>query len=446
MGKKVVHDKVRTELHLADKALTAEDAKKLLGWETPKEGKEKDWETWVFKDLEGNKVRLNNNKANRPFKMTLAKRYANEMLRGKWHFNGEPITFNRLNELDSGQHRLVALILAEQERLQSPNKWASYGIKGPLSVEALVVYGISEKNEVADTIDIGQKRSLGDVIFRRHEFAEPNEKEQKRLSTILAGAIRLVWIRLGGGKVSDAPHFPHSEALEFLEKHPQINKAVQWVWNEEGGSGIDGKKISSLLSPAYAAGMMYLMGTCKSDPEGEEIKYTTWSKAEKFWTLLANGANLTEGDPILTLTKAMPKVDASGGKGRDILCGLIAKAWNAFIDGEKLDAKEIRIKEQTNKDTGKRELAEYPRVGGLDIEREPVRIEEAGGYAVGDKCWVHDANGVHWSGLVTGFTDEDHAEVLADEAFRENKEENETYEVAVVDLREDEPKSEKEAA
>ncbi|WP_230684294.1 hypothetical protein, partial [Streptococcus pneumoniae] len=84
---------------------------------------------FLFRDLEGNKIRLKNNNTNRPFRKSLAIRYANEMLRRKWSLNGETIIFDSKDMCQSGQHRLVGLILAEQMRKDDDQKeeWEQYG-------------------------------------------------------------------------------------------------------------------------------------------------------------------------------------------------------------------------------------------------------------------------------------------------------------------------------
>ena len=57
------------------------------------------------------------NNSNRPMSQGVAKLYANEMLRGQWKCNGEPIIFsiddNDMEHLISGQHRLQGLVLAQ---------------------------------------------------------------------------------------------------------------------------------------------------------------------------------------------------------------------------------------------------------------------------------------------------------------------------------------------
>jgi len=285
-----------------DGPLSVDEMKGLLGWEEEPEGK--DWgDDYLFKDLNKKKIRLTNNKTNRPFRITLARRYGSEMLRGKWKLNGEPFIFDRFGMTQDGQHRGTGFILAEQERQLDPKYWAGeYGQRGPLSIDALIVTGISEKAEVVDTLGLGQKRSLGDVLFRRKEFAGIKEKEQKRLANVLGGALRLVWLRTGGKAITDAPWFPHSEALDFLQTHPDIVKAVETVFKMENGSGADGKRISTKLSLAYAAGMFYLM-------ELQRRTRTSLKKPERLTgRLLARQRNFGEALRTRTLCPRVPRL------------------------------------------------------------------------------------------------------------------------------------------
>jgi len=417
-----------------DGGLTAEDAKQILGWEPEPEKEKWSGEEYTFKDRTGTKVRLGNNPTNRPFRMTLANRWASEMLRGKWSLNGETIVVDCEGDVADGQHRLVGLVLAEQSRAANPDKWG----KKPIEVPALIVTGVSDKPEVTDTLNLGQKRSLGDVIFRRREFENLTESEQKKIARILAGALRLVWLRVGGKTVSDAPHFPHSEALEFLGKHPYLVDASAYVFNEEGGGGAEGRLISSRISLGYAAGLLYLGATAKSDPDKDKPDRSLWEKAEEFWTLFASGAGLEKGSPILSLRGLLEKAEASGAKGRDAIIGMVAKAWNAFVDGKKLAPAECRIKERVDKDTGRRVLAEEPRMGGLDVEREPEpeaepepskgpkpkkpkpKLKEKGkdpnaGWKVADTAWFLDDKGVVTFGIIEGL-DKGQADIKAKES------------------------------
>lgn len=365
--------------------LTVEKAKELLGWEQEEEGKKEFEDDYLFKDLAGKKVRLNYNDTNRPFRMSLARRYMSEVLRKKWHLNGETLIFDRTGKVQDGQHRLVGLVLAEQERTKTKEQkdhWKTvYGWTGPVNVETIVVLGISEKDDVANSIGGGQKRSLGDVIFRTEDFGQLSDRDQQKHSNVLAGAARLAWIRLGGMTVSDAKHFPHSEARDFIEAHPGLVDCVKFIINEDGGGGAEGRKISSLLSLAYASGLLYLMGVAKTDVKKWEVNGTEaidtslMNKAQEFWVNFASGAGLGNDSPILALRRVLTSMETGSGGGRDEIVATVINAWNLWIEEESGTAKDIKPKKIKN-DAGKMVLAVMPRIGGLDIERLPIESDE----------------------------------------------------------------------
>lgn len=370
--------------------LTLDHAKELLGWTDEADGKEEFKNVFAFRDVNGHKIRLANNEKNRPFRRGLAMTYATENLRNKWRQNGETIAFDVRGDLVSGQHRLVGMIFAEQMRAKNPSYWKEDYGTSVIRMDCTVYLGIDDSKDVADTTDIGQKRSLGDVLFRNREFEDATEKEQQGLANILAGAVRLVWIRCGGLQVSDAKKFPHSEALQFMEQHPGILDAVKFIKNEDGGKESAGL-IKNQVSLAYAAAMCYLMTVCKTvtakfDKEGTPaLDFSMKDQAEKFWTLLANGIGLEKGSPILTLKHCLAGMEAGGALARDEITGLISAAWNYFIDDKIDDKKDVAtkdIKPKISKNTAGKKcilIADMPRVGGIDVVREKVTVEEVAG-------------------------------------------------------------------
>jgi len=417
MAKKEITVEVRTKDSKAG-PITADDAKAILGW-TTEEDAGKEFGTDYALKLGKVKVRFKNNPTNRPFRMTLAKRYANEMLRNKWALNGETIIIDRKENIQSAQHRLVAVILAEELRKADVEDAKRYGWRGPLSIEGIIVRGISDRKDVVDTLDIGQKRTLGDVIFRNHSFKGVKEKGQKQLATILAGATRLCWLRAGGKAVSDAPHFPHSEALDFVEDHPGLIESVRFVFEEEGGTGAEGKRLSCDISLAYAAGLHFLMTSAKTNPEAYDedgtVDDSLRSKADDFWVGFASGAGLDKGSPILSLKNALKRIDASGAIGRDEIIGTVINAFNLWLDGKKAaSVKDVKVKKTKDKKTGKLVIADHPR---LDVVREapeeddapeeaPVKDEvkkgkkSKKGWEVGNQAWVKEEDGEHWFGTI----------------------------------------------
>ena len=332
-------------------AITVDEAKEMIGW--TEEPKDEDWkDVFVLKDVFGKKIRLANNPSNRPFRKALAERYGNEHLRGEWSINLESIVFDTFGNVLQGQHRLIGLILGEQLREIDQDQWG----KTPLVFETAVGYGASPKN--ADTYDLVQTRSLGDVLYRHQKFGKKvTDKQQKRIATILSGALRLVWLRAGGKQVSFAPHFPHSEALEFYKEHPNILKSVNQIVETDNGEDGNERGISSLVSINYAAALHYLMVSAKSE-----------TKATEFWTKFASGEGLSKGDPILTLRQSLTRMDAASGSKRDAIIGSVVKAWLLWIEGKKATSKDIKVARK--KDGDRFIFSEFPRLGGIDSELE----------------------------------------------------------------------------
>lgn len=344
--------------------LTADIAKKILGWEETVES------PFLLSDFLGAKIICKNNDTNRPFRLPLAKRYANEVLRNKWRLNGETIVIDLKGKVQSGQHRLIGLILAEQMNDADPEKWEEYGWKRrDFGIETIIITGVSNNKDVVDTIDLGQKRTLGDVLYRNREFKgkDLTPKDQKRLNDILAGATRLAWIRATDTSVSHAPHFPHSEALQFMNDHPKLVECVEWIYNEESGTGTEGLKISRRISLPYAAALLYLMAASGTEAEGD-LDFRMETKAQEFWTLFANGGKFPAGSPIQLLRDYLPKVSASSGFARDEIIGLVIKAFNAWVDNKKLTHDELMLRRITNEVDGSVALNEWPRLGGIDVE------------------------------------------------------------------------------
>lgn len=375
------------ELHVHSYAngtqLTPDMAKEILGWQ---EVGEKD--QFHFFDPEDPKKRvfLGRNARNRPFRKGLADTLGLEILRGKWKLNGETIIVDRLADVQSGQHRLVGLILADIMKRTDFEKWSEYGWTEdePVTMETCIVYGIHEDDATINTIDTGQKRSLGDVLYRSRVFAGKSDKLLKKLTGQLANATRLVWLRHNGQNVSDAPSFPHSEALDFLEKHPKLLDAVEFIYGLDTGADKGGSRlISRYLNPGVAAGMMYLMGMSATDYdeylESGKIDDTLWAKGEEFWQRFVD-LDERPMDPVWCMRKMIPKLASGGTQVRDELNALIAKTFNAFIDDKEIDPVAEFDKttgmyssldvEKGEDDKGKVQLIEDPRMGGLDVPKE----------------------------------------------------------------------------
>ena len=256
------------------------------------------------------------NNSNRPMSQGVAKLYANEMLRGQWKCNGEPIIFsiddNDMEHLISGQHRLQGLVLAQQA-LEKEEVWPS----AQTEWDAVIVYGVP--HDTADTVDTGKTRTHSDVLFRDPwidtvipESWNDKISRRKTWTKTLAGAARLVWLIEGGAVVSSAPKFLISEMLDFLQsKHPELCTFVTMILDaNDADAGNKGLK----MSLPYVAALTYVASL---NPNGS-IDEDTADKLDGFINELAVGTGYEKGDPAWALAAYWNKLTAEpGSKDRD---------------------------------------------------------------------------------------------------------------------------------
>lgn len=399
--------------------ISVDEAKELLGWRVSTDEQEEH----TLLDLEENRICLDNNLTNRPYKGALARRWMSEILRGKWQLNGETIIIDKTGMVQSGQHSLCALVLAEQTRLKDKDKWAEHW-KKECYIEKLVVRGISDDDAVVDTIDLGQRRSLGDVIARNQTFAGLGKKEQARLSNDLASATRLVWERQGGKERRFAKEFPHSEAIDFLEDHPKLVECVKLI-NELNKEGAISKKIQR----GFASGLCYMMMHTSTDPneyfgEGEDTNVSALSEDNKeyatdFWTHFSDPEKLAADNPIRILSEKIATINSAGAVGRLKVIGSVVKTFNMYMDEGEFTTedpwKELQVAAHFDDDYVEK-LDETPRLGGIDYDIAESDAGAASGdftldlskkgkrkgkkWAAGDECWVAD-DADHWFGTIT---------------------------------------------
>lgn len=112
--------------------------------------------------------------------------YAADMKTGKWQFNGESIKFNENDELVDGQHRLMAIIKADEP------------------IKMLVIYGV--KNDV-NIYDSGKNRTLLETAC-----AYGLTKGAKDNSTL--GAARYL---ISGGFSTNA--VPKGVIMDYMKRH-----------------------------------------------------------------------------------------------------------------------------------------------------------------------------------------------------------------------------------
>lgn len=377
--RKVVHPELSAWECWGDKAITPEVAKEILGWEEETE-EVKFGSDYHLADLTGKKVRLRNSTRNRPFSTALCLVYVQELLNRRWQINGETVVIGKFGEVISGQHRLAAVVLADQKR-QAEVRWEENWGEGPVTLSTFAAVGVEETDEVVNTVDTGKPRSLSDTVYRSEHFADLVPKERNKASRACDWAIRLIQLRMG---IKDAmnPRKSHGASLEFLANHLTLRRLVRHVCEEDKGGNI-----SNLLTPGYASAVAYLMAASKSDPdtyvnkarEGNRLEkhldLTFLDRAESFWRLVGK-----EGDPNLKAVRERLKLYAKrkDSLGKEIPVSLDEKvailklAWDVFAkEGKIPTVAQVTPKYLPGEDGDENPVlkGDY-RLGGIDLGDE----------------------------------------------------------------------------
>lgn len=375
----VVYPEVRgtiRDVDHPDGPITSETAKALLGWEIITKGGGES----LLTDYEGNLICCKNNMTNRPFGMGDCERLVQEILRKRWSgpsgngktVNGEIIIVGKTGTIISGQHRLIAIVLAVQSWAKDPSRYPQWETEPVL--ETFLALGIDESDEVVNTVDTGKGRSLADVIFRSEYFRDLNSSDRKTCARAAEHAVRLLWDRTGVENAYDI-YRTHAEALAVLDNHRKLVDCIRHVTTENVEN-----KIGKLLPIGNAAALMYLMMTSKTDPkryyeadirDESLLDFSEEEAAETFWVNVAQGTGRFKHlhDAYTDLMIAAGESGLSQNERR----ALVVKAWLA---GEKLTRSSLELKYHIDKEDGTRRLEENPTVGGIDrgVTPEDVTI------------------------------------------------------------------------
>lgn len=386
-------------------AITAELAKGWLGWkeETEEEPFGEEFLLAIKRDNKSVKVRCTNNAHNRPFDEPWCKPRVQDILNRHWKFNMETIIIGKTGDVLSGQHRLIALILAQLE-LEGRNKshWIqpdgerpALWPEGVASIESLVAFGASEEAEVIRTLDNVKPRGLADVVFTM-EAANPHFKSKSKKDThamckIIDHTVRMLWHRVGQDANAFTKLRTNSEMVSFLDKHGRVYDAVRHIY-EQNKNGV----ISKCFTPGYSAAVLYLMAASKTDQikynvavrehgsSEEHMSLAHWNKARDFWTHVANEG----GEECKAVRKALTPTtkDKDGAEvklamSRDEKLAVLAKAWAAYLEKGSVEARDLKLKYSPPNEMGERSLEENPTFGGIDFgiggrEADPTPADE----------------------------------------------------------------------
>lgn len=237
---------------------------------------------------------LGENKQNRSLKTRYVRKLTGAITRGEWVLNGESIKFDVDGNLIDGQHRLAAVIEANQ------------------TIESLVVRNASR--EAQETVDVGLKRSLADALKIRGELSHSHTaaaigwfyRMQKGMSARVTGP---------GAKGTGGPDYPSvQQGIAILESNPGLRE-----------SRAMGSRLNAHLGiPTGLATALYYTFSSIDNQD-----------SEVFFEYLVGGANLGEKDPIHILRETLLRYNGQRPKPQQLMyAAVIIKGWNFYRKGQ----------------------------------------------------------------------------------------------------------------
>jgi hypothetical protein len=238
---------------------------------------------------------LGQNQGNRHLSPSVVQRYATDMRNGDWRVTGDPLRFTRDGRLLDGQHRLAAVIAAQ------------------VTVPMVVIRNVPDNAQ--EVIDSGLRRRLSDSLAMRGA----SDVLQ------LAATVRFSWWWDQG--FGDARRtYTNAQGLAYYERH-----AVHLVMGNRLASQVSTRPLLFRRS-AMAA----VMARITASGYGAD--------ADDFISKLRSGADLGEGEAILTLRRwsmnaAIGENQANLGSSdwaQQLYAAMAVKAWNAHAVGRPL--------------------------------------------------------------------------------------------------------------
>lgn len=240
---------------------------------------------------------LNQNTRNRKLSSLLVTKYADQMKQGLWHYDAEPIRFDKDGNLIDGQHRLWAIV------------------ESGTTQRFLVVRGLDTRAFV--TIDTGKVRSFPDILSIEYpELIQLNRMASVTRAVYLWEAgIRGKYLKPSQGNKT----VPNETMLDFFKANKEDIEAIV----------PEAHRISQKI-PAFTATMV---GLLKWIFEGIDVE-----DSDYFFDKLITGSGLEEGSPILALRRYAYRYaegkNTRSGLPFDIAIAVGIKAWNAYRKGD----------------------------------------------------------------------------------------------------------------
>lgn len=225
---------------------------------------------------------LQHNTHNRKISDKLVYIYAETMSEGEWRLNGEGIIFDKTGRLQSGQHRLLAVIEAG------------------VTISSVVVRGAEPENIYS--LESGRRRLMTDVLTLKGEIDVAN----------LAAALSWTWRWENHLMDRQGERPTHTHQLRVLEKHPELREELA-----------EGRRLNviGVGSAGFYAALFHQLHRIDAED------------ARMFWDHIATGEELRQDHPCYAWRRYMINVrnlPRDRVPAMPTLAALTVKAWNKY--------------------------------------------------------------------------------------------------------------------
>lgn len=226
---------------------------------------------------------------NRKISKSVVGKYIADMKEGRWKTTRQGLIFDTQGKIIDGQHRLTAVA------------------NGEVTV-AFWIYP-SEARDTFEALDQGYKRTAAHLLNTPYSMHVASGARY-----LAALADRDEWSMPRFARITNP------EIFDTVRIWPELTRMAELAVNVRGATSIIASPHLAILSQAA------------------RTEYGTPEKFEAWKTGLTTGDNLGRTDPRLLLRNRFLRSGhtLTGSKNRDIVYGLIAKAWNAYAKGESM--------------------------------------------------------------------------------------------------------------
>lgn len=232
---------------------------------------------------------LDTNTRNRPISWARVRRYSSDMEKGFWRYNpSSALCFDTQGTLANGQHRLLAVLDSETTQ------------------EFLIATGVPVDTQ--DVMDSGMTRTPA------QQLAIHGYQDAKHLATIAR-----VYVKWENGTVTTQSTGPTTSEIR------------RWI---------DDAKPESLAFAVAQARRISAMTLLKAGPIGSaaySAHIIVPGAAEEFFDLMASGAGMEQGHPVLTLSNYLKRQSIIGAHFPvHHQLWLLVSTWNTWRAGKSL--------------------------------------------------------------------------------------------------------------